>query len=207
MSNVHPFNPLEKKHLGTSTGIALSEQLAVPLGKLPQFSGGGIYALYYSGPFPHYKALTASCADGVFNVPIYVGKAIPEGSRRGGYIDAPEGQALRKRLMQHAGSVRKARNLDIDDFHCRFLVVDDAFIVLCEALMISRFGPLWNSIIDGFGNNAPGKGREEGLCPRWDTLHPGRPWAERLPQRSETAADIGRDAEQYLATMLGGSQL
>ena len=47
--------------------------------------------------------------------------------------------------------------------------------------MINRFKPVWNSVIDGFGNHAPGKGRKNQVQSPWDMLHPGRQWAKKLP--------------------------
>ena len=47
-------------------------------------------------------------------------------------------------------------------------------------MLISRFEPLWNKLVDGFGNHDPGKGRYQQKKSAWDLLHPGRPWAERL---------------------------
>lgn len=48
--------------------------------------------------------------------------------------------------------------------------------------MIQTYRPIWNGLIDGFGNNAPGGGRGDQVRSRWDTLHPGRYWADRLPE-------------------------
>jgi hypothetical protein len=88
--------------------------------------------------------------------------------------------------------------LGIKDFHCRFLVVDDIWIPLGESLLIAKFSPVWNSLIDGFGNHDPGKGRYEGMRPRWDVLHPGRTWAGKCQPRKESLAEIQRDVETYL---------
>lgn len=35
-------------------------------------------------------------------------------------------------------------------------------------------------MIDGFGNHDPGAGRRNMRRPRWDIIHPGRTWAEKL---------------------------
>jgi hypothetical protein len=78
------------------------------------------------------------------------------------------------------------------------MIVDDIWIPLGESLLIAKFDPLWNKLIDGFGNHDPGKGRHAGLRPRWDVLHPGRPWAERCQPRDETAEQIIREARDYL---------
>lgn len=62
----------------------------------------------------------------------------------------------------------------------------------------AKFDPLWNKLIDGFGNHDPGKGRHAGLRPRWDVLHPGRPWADRCQSREETAEQIITEVRDYL---------
>ena len=197
-NKVIPFNPLAKRHLGESVGQAMLRQPVVPFSELQSFDGAGIYAIYYSGEFPGYEAIASRNKDCRFNVPIYVGKAVPKGARKGGDLEANPGKVLFSRLMQHARSIEEASNLDVADFHCRYLIVDDIWIPLGESLLIAKFDPLWNKLIDGFGNHDPGKGRHAGLRPRWDVLHPGRPWADRCLPRGETAEQIIREARDYL---------
>ncbi|NMY43492.1 Eco29kI family restriction endonuclease [Pseudomonas sp. WS 5013] len=196
--NVVPFNPLDKKNLGASVAEALLANAVQPLDDLPVFEGAGVYAIYYTGNFAPYARLSAVNQNGQFKLPIYVGKAVPAGARMGGGLDSIPGKVLHKRLKEHADSIRSAENLNIEDFHCRFLVVDDIWIPLGESLLIARFTPVWNSLIDGFGNHNPGKGRHEGMRPRWDVLHPGRAWALNLKDRPESAQEIANDAESYL---------
>lgn len=119
--------------------------------------------------------------NGHFRLPVYVGRAIPKGGRKGleGF-DVPHGEALCKRLREHSDSINAVRNLKLADFRCRWLVVDEVFIPLGESLLISHYRPVWNAVVDGFGNHAPGSGREKGKKPMWDILHPGRRWADRL---------------------------
>jgi hypothetical protein len=69
--------------------------------------------------------------------------------------------------------------LKIEDFSYHCIVVDDIWIGLGEALIIQRYKPLWNQVVDGFGNHDPGAGRYGGRRPLWDELHPGRDWAMR----------------------------
>ncbi|MEN2991771.1 Eco29kI family restriction endonuclease [Tistrella sp. BH-R2-4] len=195
---VIPFNPLDKKNLGASVAEALLTKETHPLGDLPIFEGAGIYAIYYTGNFQPYQQISRLNSNGKFHLPIYVGKAVPAGARMGASLKLTAEKVLYKRLKEHADSVRSASNLNIEDFYCRFLVVDDIWIPLGESLIIARFTPIWNSLIDGFGNHNPGKGRHAGMRPRWDVLHPGRGWAENLRERSETAAEIAQDAETYL---------
>lgn len=193
-----PFNPLDKRHLGESVGQAMLRQPVVPMSELKSFNGAGIYAIYYSGDFHGYEAISKRNMDDRFNAPIYVGKAVPKGARKGGDLEASPGKVLFSRLSQHSRSIGEASNLNIADFHCRYLIVDDIWIPLGESLLIAKFDPLWNKLIDGFGNHDPGKGRHAGLRPRWDVLHPGRPWADRCQPRDETVDQIIREAKDYL---------
>jgi len=199
--NIIPFNPLDKNHLGASVADALLGRNVYLLEEVPIFEGAGIYAIYYTGNFPAYISLACLNREEKFEFPIYVGKAVPAGSRMGGGLELAQGKVLHKRLKEHADSIKVVENLNISDFYCQFLVVDDIWIALGEALMIARFTPVWNSLIDGFGNHNPGKGRHAGMRPRWDVLHPGRGWAENLAERSETQEQIAKDAENYLSIL------
>lgn len=202
MSGRAPYNPLEKVNLGISVAEAMLTQNEQPLAELQPFSGAGIYALYYEGDFPAYSKMAAVNRTQGATVPIYVGKAIPEGGRKGkasiGMAAAARPtKALFRRLMEHAESIR-ATDLSIRDFSCRYLVVDDIWIPLGESLLIARFSPLWNLLIDGFGNHDPGKGRYNGLAPKWDVLHSGRSWASKCKPRTETAQQISIEAKAWL---------
>lgn len=68
-------------------------------------------------------------------------------------------------------------------------VVVPVWISLAERFLIEHYRPIWNTVIDGFGNHDPGMGRRNMKRPRWDILHPGREWAERL-RPAETADRI-----------------
>lgn len=197
-----PFNPLDKRHLGESAANALLESEVFSLPPEP-FIGAGVYALYYNGGFSAYSALSDVNKEGRFLCPIYVGKAVPDGARKGGQgDDVDPGTALYKRLNDHAKSVTAASNLDLSDFHCRFLSVDDIWIPLTESLLIERFKPVWNRVLDGFGNHDPGKGRHSGKMPPWDCLHPGRPWAERLQPCASSSDELEQRVRDYLREAL-----
>ena len=185
-----PYNPLDKSNLGTSVADAL---LACPVVTLPPepFLGAGVYAIYYAGSFAPYQQLAKSNRDGSYAMPIYVGKAVPSGARKGGYgLDSSPGDALSRRLREHATSIEHANNLQLGDFRCRHLVVDDIWIPLGESLLIDRFAPIWNTVVDGFGNHDPGSGRRNQAKSRWDVLHPGRAWAEKLRENQSSADEI-----------------
>ncbi len=198
-AEIIPFNPLDKKNLGASVAEAMLASEVHPLDALHEFKGAGIYAIYYTGDHEAYAELARRNKDGKYAAPIYVGKAVPAGARKGGGLaNGTVGKPLFNRLSEHAESVRAATNLAIEDFHCRYLVVDDIWIPLGESLLIARYSPVWNALLDGFGNHDPGSGRYNGLRPRWDVLHPGRTWATKCRERTEGAAEIARDVETYL---------
>jgi Eco29kI restriction endonuclease len=191
------YNPLNKMNLGKSVVEALLVSPASPLSAVAPFEGAGIYAIYYHGSFEPYTAIALPDASS----PIYVGKAVPSGSRKGANLETKAvGRWLFNRISEHRDSIKAAQNLDTSDFSVRYLAVDDIWIPLGEALLISMFSPVWNSLIDGFGNHDPGAGRYNGLRPIWDVLHPGRSWAEKCKQRTETREEIGRRIIEFLAT-------
>ncbi|ORB40956.1 restriction endonuclease [Mycobacterium persicum] len=186
-------------NLGKSIATQLLTSDPTPLGAVPAFYGAGVYAIYYNGPMECYAALLTATVDGA-QVPIYVGKAVPKGGRRGIEVEhGTRSRALSGRLREHAKSVDAATNLDIADFTCRWLVVEPIWIPLGESVLISRFTPVWNALLDGFGIHDPGAGRRQGVRSRWDTLHPGRAFAPLFPERAETAEDIAADVAEYLA--------
>lgn len=177
---IPPFNPLDKANLGESVAEAMLQQSVVSLPP-DTFIGAGIYAIYYTGDFELYEEVSELNKGLKFRWPIYVGKAVPAGARKGGFgLAADPGTVLRSRLNDHASSIESAENLRLCDFACRFLVVDDIWIPLAESLLIEMFRPLWNRVVDGFGNHDPGKGRYKQQKSAWDSLHAGRPWAKRL---------------------------
>lgn len=191
------YNPLDKTNLGASVAQAMLATEMFPLEHLAPFKGAGIYAIYYHGAYAPYKHLRSSKEAG--EIPIYVGKAVPAGARKGDVgLSQHAGTVLFRRLKGHADSIRATSNLKLADFSCRYLVVDDIWIPLGEALLIATFSPLWNKLIDGFGNHDPGAGRHAGMRPRWDTLHPGRKWALKLKDRTETLEQIEREVVAHL---------
>ena len=196
-----PFNPLDRVNLARSVETAL---LAEPLLRLPPaapFVGAGLYALYYLGAFPAYAPIAPPRRQ-PGEVPIYVGRAIPRGARAGvgGLLATTTEPVLYQRLLEHAASLGYAENLELDDFGCRFLVVDDIWVPLAEALMIQHYQPVWNQVLQGFGNHDPGAGRRQGARPDWDELHPGRPWAAMQAPARRSADESLTRIEEHLAS-------
>jgi len=187
------FDPLSYENLAKSVVAALMERAPEPLPPHKEFPGPGVYAVYYTGDFPAYQPLAArEC-----HRPIYVGKAAPPGGRKGlappGAHEAP----LHRRLCDHAKSLAQAENLRLADFLCRYLVVVPVWVTLAERFLVTHYRPLWNTVVDGFGNHPPGSGRSRMRRPRWDILHPGRPWAAGL-EAAESAADVLREVAACL---------
>jgi hypothetical protein len=200
----NPYNPLDKRNLGHSVAEALLERPVDPLPPDP-FDGAGIYAIYYAGDFAPYRPIAEQNLRDRFMGPIYVGKAVPEGARKGGFgLDAPAGNVLFKRLREHAKSIEEARNLNPRHFSCRFLVADDIWIPLGENLLIEMFSPLWNKVIDGFGNHDPGRGRYKQQKSAWDVLHPGRDWAAKCQPHARTEAAILKGIRDFFASRDSG---
>ena len=190
---MEPYDPLAIENIANSMAVALLAQDPQPLPPEGDVMGAGVYLLYYMGPFELYAPVSnPACL-----VPVYVGKAVSGGRRTGGEgIKAAPKASLKARLRKHAQSVGDAENLDVVDFRCRYLVLEDIWVGLAEDHLIRLYTPLWNSkLLAGFGINAPGKGRMNQKRSLWDTLHPGRGYARDLPEGRPVAgiaADVGR---------------
>ena len=189
------FDPLNRINLGRSVETALLSRPLTPLSEVSPFWGAGIYAIYFEGSNEHdpYGKLAESA------VPVYVGRAIPRGARKG-LVEVEEGRrskSLWMRIDEHRESIEQAKNLELQDFRCRWLVADMLFVPMAERLIIQTYRPLWNVIIDGFGNHDPGSGRYYQERSPWDTLHHGRSWAPRLAPSSVTEAELRRRISAY----------
>jgi hypothetical protein len=201
MKKEHSYNPLDKINLAKSIEIELLQRPADPLSAVDHIEGAGVYVIYYSGIFPAYAPIAKENQDGLFKLPIYVGKAIPKGGRKGGLnVDfAATGRALADRLRQHASSISEALNLELSDFHVRHLTVDDIWIPLGENVLIETFRPIWNRALDGFGNKDPGNRRATQYKSPWDVLHPGRQFAVKLADSPATPELLMQRIDDYWA--------
>jgi hypothetical protein len=197
------FNPLDKQNLAESIAIAIDRTPVHPLAT-PSFTAAGLYFLYYSGSFKAYARLVKLNGGG-YHLPIYIGKGMPRGVRKGVAEDgkkAGQGRGIYSRLSNHAKSIRAAENLEIKDFHCRWLAMDEAFVHLGEILLISKFRPVWNVALDGFGNNPVGGPRSAGRRSAWDTVHPGRQGRATAPVDPERERKLLGAIREHLAATL-----
>lgn len=127
--------------------------------------GSGIYLLFYIGnAHKLYNGLSADC-------PVYIGKAL---ARTGSQSH------FETRLSQHRKSVRAAEDLRLADFGVKVVSINEDWSAGCEAVLIKHWQPLWNTVLTGFGNHAPGRGRNNQRRSMWDTLHAGRRWAAEM---------------------------
>ncbi|MBI3910902.1 MAG: Eco29kI family restriction endonuclease [Armatimonadetes bacterium] len=174
----HPIALIDFDFLAENVARHLTAAALSPLPPPSRFAGNGLYALYYCGEFADY----APVASPDCTTPIYVGKAIKARGR---------GEDVYGRLQEHAESTRHADNLRLEDFRCRYLVVEPVWVVLGEHLLLMRYHPLWNDVVKGFGIHDPGRaGRGTQRRSRWDTLHPGRRFAEGRPPNNKTEEQI-----------------
>lgn len=168
---------------------------------LPHFSGAGVYTLYYLGGFELYRDDAELNKQGC-EYPIYVGKAVPPGWRTARASEEQNTSALLNRLREHGRSISEGEGLRVQDFRCKFVIfvgVEVELISAVESQLIRDYKPLWNSVVDGFGNHDPGSGRYNQARSAWDVIHPGRRWAERLtgsaPSRDEIVRKIQAASE------------
>ena len=180
------YDPLTYENLMAGLASHFDSIEKSQLGELEvvNVEGPGIYALFYTGDLEIYQTIAE-------NQPIYVGKAIPPGGRKGGKLDVTK-PAIFGRLRNHTKSIEAAHNLDLAHFQYRSLAVVPVWITLAEHFLVENYMPVWNVCLEGFGKHDPGGARLRGKRSWWDTLHPGRAWAEseqagaKTPEIAET---------------------
>ncbi|MBA7486207.1 hypothetical protein ES707_21763 [subsurface metagenome] len=167
-----------------------------------RFVGGGVYALYYFGDNKLYSVLAErkhySC-----DSPIYVGKAVLPGWRTA-RIRGINSSSLYGRLTEHSRSIRATSGLKLPHFKCRFVIFENIeadLVVPVEAELIRKYKPIWNTIVDGFGNHDPGKGRYNQAKSEWDVLHPGRVWAERCKGTPPEIQNTQEKVKRYFSDL------
>ena len=126
------LDPSDPQWMGTLIADTLLTQARRPLKDLDRFYGSGVYALYYRGDFDAYKPLSGA------ETPIYVGKADP--AEHGADSVVEQGERLSNRLRDHQRSIMATRNLRIEDFDCRYLVIKSAWQNTAEQFEVSEFG-------------------------------------------------------------------
>ena len=172
-----------------------------PLPPAEKFHGTGVYLLYYVGKCPIYERFSEINRLS-HSLPIYVGKAVPKGWRQSRVSDGDDqfSGELNSRLREHAASINAVKELNVEDFSCRFVIFEQEssdMISTVEAALIKIHVPLWNSIVDGFGNHDPGKGRYNQARSDWDVLHPGRKWSIKCKGHPNSMPEIEAKIKHY----------
>lgn len=198
---IHTFHSPKFKSVVEDAIKFLESTPVHPLPPPNRFAGSGVYALYYTGAYYLYDRIAEMNRSSGYTIPIYVGKSVPRGWRTGRTATKGESRDLFQRLSKHFRSIKSAAStLRVEDFRCRFMIlrgVESDLITLVEAELIRRYQPLWNQLIDGFGNNDPSKSRYSQLLDEWDTLHPGRVWVGRWTGEKPTIEGIEAKVRRY----------
>lgn len=191
-AGLHTFRSAKFKSV-VREAIRFFEKTPVhPLPPASGFLGVGVYALYYIGESELYDHIAALNREDCTQ-PIYVGKAVPLGWRAARASPDERTRSLYGRLPEHTQSILQANNLEVDDFRYRFVIlkgIETDLVTAIETQLIRRYAPFWNTLVDGFGNHDPGKGRYNQTRSEWDVLHPGRAWADRLTGPSPRLQDV-----------------
>ncbi len=155
-----------------------------PLPLQDKFSGTGVYALYYTGKYEAYERY-AELNRLEYKYPIYVGKAVPKGWRKSCISHDTTSKPsfeLHSRIREHSRNIDQVARIGIDEFFCRFVIFEaegSDMVGTVESTLIKLNAPLWNSVLDGFGNHTPGVGHFNQAKSDWDVIHTGRPWADK----------------------------
>lgn len=188
------FDPSDPATAGRIVALTLISQPIHELSSIPSFYGAGVYAIYYKGAFAPYAALANS------DHPIYVGKADPSSASAKDAVS--QGTKLSARLSEHAKNIAKATTtLSLDDFKCRFLIVQSGYQKSAEDYLISFFKPIWNSetrICFGLGKHGDSFETRDNKRSPWDTMHPGRSWADKSSKDQKSSVQIISDIDKHL---------
>lgn len=175
-----------------------------PIPITERFCGTGVYGLYCtakSGVYSRFNLVNRT----ILRLPTYIGKAVPKGWRQGrGLLLNSQSYELNNRVREHSRSIDLAESLDRSDFFCRFIILEGResdLIGTVEAALIRKYKPIWNTLIDGFGNHDPGKGRYEQAKSDWDICHPGRPWAEKCQGKSKNQKCLLEAINEYMSKL------
>jgi hypothetical protein len=176
-----------------------------PLTFSERFHGVGVYGIYCqakSGIYHPFSRLNQAN----YQYPIDIGKAVPKGWRqaRQNIASSTKQYELHHRLREHYRSITMAQNLDVSDYFFRFILLEGQerdLISTIEAALIRQYTPLWNTVIDGFGNHDPGRGRYAQAKSDWDVCHPGRVWADRCQGIPHSQNDLHRKISDFFDTI------
>ncbi|MBL4749054.1 MAG: Eco29kI family restriction endonuclease [Amylibacter sp.] len=166
-----------------------------------RFEGSGVYALYYTGKNDAYAELYKANRTS-YDLPIYIGKAVPKGWRQAkpSIAKSNTGNELFLRIIEHFRNLQKGDGLNPNDFNCRFTIFEDAgvdMISTVESSLIKLHRPVWNTAVDGFGNHDPGAGRYNQAKSDWDVIHPGRAFADKCKGKANLIEHVKTNIQKH----------
>jgi hypothetical protein len=188
------FDPGNPSTIGFFVALALTAQQRASLAAIEDFYGSGVYAIYYKGKHPDYRAISGT------ETPIYVGQTVHNPSK--GIVEGTPGIKLCARLREHAKSIGRAENLSLADFEYRALVVSLGWETAAENHLLAIFKPVWNKeigIISGIGKHGDSATRRANSRSTWDTLHAGRKWAADSPNHKRDQAALSKSVKDHLS--------
>jgi hypothetical protein len=189
------FDPSNPKVVGRFISLALVAQQRHALSTIPRTYGSGVYAIYYTGEFAAYSAISKS------ETPIYVGQAAPIVSNA--RTPREQGPRLCSRLSDHRKNIAKAAStLKLEDFEFRSLVVQSGWETAAEDYLIHLFRPIWNSetnILYGLGKHGDSAETRANSRSPWDTLHPGRAWAAKSKADAKSPTIIEKELGEHFS--------
>jgi hypothetical protein len=161
------------------------DRVSLEIVSASRFYGSGIYAIYYNGTeIPAYQPLSGS------ETPIYVGKAVPR-DRQAEHTEQ-QGPTLWNRLREHTKSIRIG-GLNPAEFEVRVATVQSGMESAVEDFMIRLFKPIWNKEIKvcfGIGKHGDAATTRKNKRSPWDTMHPGRAWADATIEDQSSRKEI-----------------
>jgi len=177
----------------------------LPMPAPKKFHGTGVYAIYCiskTGLYKDFHEINRTS----YRIPIYIGKAVPSGWRqsRTKTSESKLSYELYGRIKEHGSSLDVGEGLERSDFSCRFMILEGAesdLIGTVEAALIRNYRPIWNSLIDGFGNHDPGSGRYEQAMSDWDVCHPGRTWAAKCRGKHNNRSTLKKSISIFMKTL------
>lgn len=169
---------------------------------LKKFNGSGIYALYYNGSNELYKTPNVHNTNSQ-PYPIFIGRT-PANLKANELEEKKKLTSLYQKIKEQARSIEEAKNLDIQDFTCKCMLLEKEEVLLSEAIeahLVNKYRPTWNSCIEGFANHNPGKGRSKQAPSEWDVVHPGRNWAKKLKGYPKNKKSIRKKLQKYMEAL------
>lgn len=103
-----------------------------------------------------------------------------------------QGPALWNRLREHLKSIRIG-GLELSDFEVRYATVQSGMESAVEEFMIRLFKPIWNKEIQvcfGIGKHGDSADTRKNKRSPWDTMHPGRKWADATTEDQRSRSEI-----------------